>query len=77
MVKTATYLALSIKDKTIALVGAIILFTIKQSDALFNLCCAITAVQLLPAGIYITMNGKIFAWVKVVKDKQRGEITAI
>ena len=72
MVETAKHLAESIKDKTIVLVGAMVPYTIKQSDALFNLGCAITAVQLMPAGIYITMNGQVFTWDKVVKDKQAG-----
>jgi len=26
----------------------------------------------MPAGIYITMNGQVFTWDKVVKDKQAG-----
>ena len=77
MVETATHLASSIKDKTIVLVGAMIPYAIKQSDALFNLGSAITAVQLLPAGIYITMNGKVFDWDKVGKDKQRGEFKTL
>lgn len=77
MVETAKHLALLVKDKTIVLVGAMIPYTINNSDALFNLGCAITAVQLLPADIYITMNGKIFAWDKVVKDTQVGEFRAL
>jgi len=77
MVDTAKYLAASIADKTIVLVGAMIPYAIKQSDALFNLGCAVTAVQLLPAGVYITMNGKVFAWDKVRKDKQAGEFVTL
>ncbi|OQK16822.1 asparaginase [Methyloprofundus sedimenti] len=77
MVATAKHLAESIKDKTIVLVGAMVPYTIKQSDTLFNLGCAITAVQLMPAGVYITMNGKVFDWDKVVKDKQHGEFKVI
>ena len=77
MVETAKYLATIEHDKTIVLVGAMIPYTIKQSDALFNLGCAVTAVQLLPAGIYITMNGKVFDWDKVCKDKQLGEFKSV
>jgi len=73
MVDSASYLAKSMTDKTIVLVGAMVPYMICQSDALFNLGCAMTAVQLLPAGIYITMNGKVFAWDKVMKDRQVGE----
>ena len=67
MVKTAEQLA-DINQKTIVLVGAMIPYCIKKSDALFNLGCAVTAVQLLPAGIYISMNGKVFTWDQVKKD---------
>lgn len=77
MVETAKYLAQTIQDKTIVLFGAMIPYAIKQSDALFNLGSAITAVQLLPAGIYISMNGQIFDWNKVRKDRQAGEFKAI
>jgi len=73
MVETAKYLAKIQQDKTIVLVGAMIPFKINNSDALFNLGCAITAVQLLPKGIYITMNGKVFDWDKVNKDTKIGE----
>ncbi|RLA17740.1 MAG: asparaginase [Gammaproteobacteria bacterium] len=73
MVDSAGYLAKTITDKTIVLVGAMVPYMVSQSDALFNLGCAVVAVQLLPAGIYITMNGKVFAWDKVIKDRQAGE----
>lgn len=76
MVESAAYLAAQIENKTLVLVGAMIPYTITHSDALFNLGCALTAVQLLPAGVYITMNGKVFAWDKVSKDKQLGEFIA-
>ncbi|MBE0470814.1 MAG: asparaginase [Methyloprofundus sp.] len=73
MVDSASYLARTIKNKTIVLVGAMVPYRVSQSDALFNLGCAVTAVQLLPAGVYITMNGKVFTWDKVIKDRQVGE----
>jgi L-asparaginase len=30
------------------------------TDAVFNIGCAVTAVQILPKGVYIAMNGQIF-----------------
>jgi len=72
MVETAKYLANNQQDKIIVLVGAMIPYKIKHSDALFNLGCAVTAVQLLREGVYITMNGKVFDWDKVNKDKEAG-----
>lgn len=78
MIETAKHLATNRQNKTIVLVGAMVPYAIiNQSDALFNLGCAITAVQLLPLGIYITMNGKIFSWNKVFKNKKIGEFKAI
>jgi len=44
---------------------------------LFNLGCAISAIQILPNGIYITMNGKIFSWDNVRKNKKLGEFEKI
>lgn len=67
MVETAQILGKEIKNKTIVLLGAMVPYNQKKSDALFNLGCAISAVQILPWGVYITMNGKIFSWDNVKK----------
>ena len=77
MVDTAKCLATITDNKTIVLFGAMIPYAIKQSDALFNFGCAITAVQLLPAGVYICMNAKVFDWDKVSKDRQAGEFKSL
>lgn len=77
MVETAQILGKSLKDKTVVLLGAMVPYTINNSDALFNLGCAIAAVQLLPKGVYITMNGKIFSWDNVRKNKNLGEFKTI
>lgn len=73
MVETAQVLGENIKDKTIVLLGAMIPYNQKNSDALFNLGSAITTVQILPQGVYITMNGKIFSWDNVRKNKELQE----
>jgi len=73
MVETSQVLAEEIKDKTIVLLGAMVPFQFKNSDALFNLGCAIAAVQTLENGVYITMNGKIFNYDEVIKNKDLGE----
>ena len=72
MVETSRALA-EIKDKTIVLLGAMVPYKFKKSDALFNLGCAIAAVQTLEKGVYITMNGKIFNYDDVIKNKDLGE----
>lgn len=72
MVETAKVLGKNIKNKTIVLLGAMVPYNQKDSDALFNLGTAISAVQTLPCGVYITMNGKIFDFDKVKKNKELG-----
>lgn len=72
MVETATYLSKSLKDKTVVLFGSMIPYSIDNSDALFNLGVALSAVQLKEPGIYIAMNGQIFDFNKVKKDKSLG-----
>ena len=72
MVKTASLLATQIKDKTIILTGAMIPIKFGSSDGLFNLGSAMSFVQVLEPGIYITMNGRYFNWNNVRKNKIHG-----
>ncbi|MDK9709370.1 MAG: asparaginase domain-containing protein [Desulforhopalus sp.] len=67
MVETARALR-HVSGKTIVLTGALEPALFKTSDAVFNIGCAIGAVQVLPAGIYIAMNGRIFSAGKVRKN---------
>jgi len=67
MVETAKAL-MAIAEKTIVLTGALEPALFKTSDAVFNIGCALGAVQSLGAGIYIAMNGKVFAADKVWKN---------
>ena len=59
MIKTASVLE-SVKEKTIVMTGSMYPAQFKESDAVFNIGCAITAVQILGPGVYIAMNGRIF-----------------
>ena len=72
MAETAKVLGPAGLDKTIVLTGAMIPYKITGSDALFNFGTAFMAVQLLPAGVFIVMNGRIFNWDKVRKNKALG-----
>jgi L-asparaginase len=58
------------------LVGSSILGNKRNSDALFNLGTAVMAVQLLPKGVYIAMNGNVFSWDNV-KHLKTGKFEAI
>ena len=59
MIKTARALE-SISGKTIVLTGSMYPAQFKESDAVFNIGCAIASVQILKPGVHIAMNGRIF-----------------
>lgn len=77
MVDTARVLAEEVHGKTIVLTGAMIPITFGSSDGLFNLGGALTAVQVLRAGVYVIMNGRVFPWDNVRKNRQTGVFEAI
>ena len=72
MVETAGVLGEAGLAKTIVLTGAMIPYVFSNSDAVFNLGCAVTAVQLLPHGVFIAMNGRVFRWDRVRKNRELG-----
>lgn len=72
MVETARVLAERVRGKTIVLTGAMIPIAFGSSDGLFNLGGALTAVQTLPEGVWITMNGRVFPWDDVRKNRETG-----
>lgn len=54
--------------KTIVLTGAMQPARFRTTDAVFNIACAVTAVQLLPPGVYLAMNGRLFDPDRVRKN---------
>jgi L-asparaginase len=72
MKETAGVLGETDLGKTIVLTGAMIPYEIANSDALFNLGFACGVAQTLPAGVYVAMNGKVFAWNNVTKNRSAG-----
>ena len=72
MVDTAALIAKEIKDKTIILTGAMIPIKFGSSDGLFNLGSALSFIQVIEPGVYITMNGRYFKWDNVRKNKKLG-----
>lgn len=72
MTETAEVLGKARLGKTIVLTGAMVPYIFNNSDAVFNLGCALMAVQLVPVGVFIVMNGRLFAWDDVRKDKALG-----
>jgi L-asparaginase len=62
--------------RTIVLTGAMIPYAFGSSDGLFNLGSALSFVQVLPAGVYIAMNGRCFEWDRVRKNRETGTFEA-
>ena len=59
MIQTAKYLS-GIADRTIVLTGSMEPARIRDTDAVFNIGCAVAAVQALSPGVYVVMSGRIF-----------------
>lgn len=76
MVETAKTLT-PIMNKTIVLTGALEPALFKTSDAVFNIGCALGAVQALAPGVYIVMNGKVFPADKVWKNLQKNRFESL
>lgn len=75
MVETAQYLSQNdaISEKTIVLTGAMVPYAFgHSSDGFFNLGSALAFLQVLPAGIYVAMNGRYFLWNNVRKNRKTG-----
>jgi L-asparaginase len=72
MIETAKHLA-AIKDKVIIVTGAMRPERFSNSDASFNLGVAIGAINVLPEGIYIAMNGRCFLYDKVQRNAKTGQ----
>ena len=68
MVETARALA-GLVEKTIVLTGALKPARFRDTDAQFNVAAAFVAVQILPAGVWIVMNGRVFEPQHVRKNR--------
>ena len=70
MVKTALVLA-DIPDKTMVLTGALNPARFRDSDAVFNIGCAIGALQTVGPGAWVAMSGCIWDPKTVRKNRAR------
>src|SRR5215469_7656481 len=68
MTETAAALQ-DLKDRTIVLTGSLNPARFRGSDAIFNIGGAVAAVQTLPPGVYIFMNGRVFDARRVRKNR--------
>ena len=76
MVETAEVLS-DQNDKTIVLTGALNPARFRDSDAIFNIGVAVGAVQSLPPGVYIAMNGKAWDPKNVRKNRRENRFEPI
>ena len=72
MVETARAVAGGVRSKTIVLTGAMVPYAFGSSDGLFNLGSALSFAEVLPPGVYISMNGQHFLWDRVRKNRETG-----
>jgi L-asparaginase len=72
MADTARVLHEAQIGKTIVLTGAMIPYAFGSSDGLFNLGSALSFAQVLPPGVYVAMNGRVFDGTRVRKNKSSG-----
>lgn len=72
MRETAQVLGAAALGKTIVLTGAMIPYEIANSDALFNFGFAVGVAKTLPPDVYVAMNGQVFAWNSVQKNRSAG-----
>ena len=75
MIETAKVLS-SLTDKTNVLTGALNPARFRGSDAEFNIGTAVGAVQSLPPGVYIAMNGRIWDPAHVRKNVEANRFEA-
>ncbi|MBS0213685.1 MAG: asparaginase [Proteobacteria bacterium] len=67
----------AIAGKTIVMTGALSPARFRGSDAEFNIGTAVGAVQCLPPGVYIAMNGRIWDPLKVRKNVEANRFEAV
>jgi L-asparaginase len=77
MVETARAISAGLDGKTVVLTGAMIPYAFGSSDGLFNLGSALSFAQVLPPGVYIAMNGQLFRWDQVRKNRDTANFEAL
>ena len=70
MTETAKAL-LGLAGKTIVLTGSMQPARFRNTDAVFNVGFALGVVQVLPPGVYLAINGRVFDAARVRKNRER------
>jgi L-asparaginase len=66
-----------IPGKVIVLTGALLPARFRDNDAVFNIGFALAAVQALPPGVHIAMNGRLHDPGRVRKDRDLNRFVAV
>ena len=75
MVETARALA-GLEGKTVVLTGALKPARFRDTDAVFNVAAAFVAAQILPPGVWIVMNGRVFDPRRARKNREANRFEA-
>jgi L-asparaginase len=76
MTDTGVFLS-GIPGKTIVLTGALLPARFRDNDAVFNIGFALAAAQVLPSGVYIAMNGRLYDPHRVRKDREQNRFVEV
>lgn len=76
MPETAASLT-GLPGKTIVMTGALSPARFRTTDAVFNVGMAVSAVQIAPPGVYIAMNGQLFAAGQVRKNRRENRFESL
>jgi L-asparaginase len=63
--------------KTVVLTGAMAPVRFRESDAVFNIGCAVGALASQPPGVYIAMHGEVFPSGTVRKNREAGRFEPV
>lgn len=77
MVETGKWLKDQVPDKKVVLTGALQPAAFRETDAVFNIGCALGALQHVTPGAYVCMNGQIFDVLKVKKNRDANRFESL
>lgn len=75
MIESALFLS-RIKNKKIIFTGSFKPGKFKDTDADFNIGVAVGAIQNIPQGVYLAMNGVVYNCEQVTRNEETGQFTA-
>ncbi len=76
MVATGQWVQAQVPDKRVVLTGALQPAAFRETDAVFNIGCALGALQSVESGVYVAMNGQVFDVMHVRKNRDENRFEA-